>query len=218
MIEIIKISPDNIEISSKDIESYLCCYNADYCDYTTDEMISCCKKEFLECANFIACYEKVPVTIAGGIVDLGFKMFYSHSLAKNLSGCDYAYVLAATTGIEANRLIERNSAVNPLEGLVTDCVGSAAIETFCDKINLSLGDTEYLRPRFSPGYGDLMLDYQKDIIEFLQTKKNIGMGLTESLMMVPVKSVTAIIGIGKEKNKCTGPGCMICRNDNCPYR
>ena len=51
-----------------------------------------------------------------------------------------------------------------------------------------------------PGYGDLSLNYQKDIIEFLQAKKNIGVSLTESLMMVPVKSVTAIIGIGKEKN------------------
>ena len=218
MIEIIRNTSDDIELVSKDIEPYFCYYDTDYCNFITDEIISCCKKEFMECANFIACYEKVPVTIAGGIVDLGFKIFYSHSLAKNLSGCDYAYIMAATTGIESGRLLERNFTVNPLKGLVTDCIGSAAIEAFCDKINLSLGDTDYLRPRFSPGYGDLMLEYQKDIVEFLQTKKNIGMGLTESLMMVPVKSVTAIIGIGKEKNSCTGPGCMICKNDNCPYR
>ena len=97
-------------------------------------------------------------------------------------------------------------------------MGSAAIEAFCDKLNSSFENAEYLRPRFSPGYGDLPLECQRNIVEFLQTKKNIGMSLTDSLMMVPVKSVTAIIGIGKEKNKCTGPGCMICKKTDCPYR
>ncbi len=176
-----------------------------------------CKKEFLDCASFIACYAKVPVIISD-CVDLGFVKVKSASLKKNLAGCDEAYIMAATTGIEAHRLIERNQIISPLKGVVTDCVGSTAIEAFCDKINLSFDNHEYLRPRFSPGYGDLSLEYQRDIVEFLQTKKNIGMSLTESLMMVPVKSVTAIIGIGKEKNKCTGSGCMKCSNINCPYR
>ncbi len=217
MIKIIKSAPSEIKISSKEVAVYLGYYSVS-CDCTTDEMQCCCEKEFLECANFIACYEKVPVKIVDGIVDLGFKMFHSHSLAKNLSGCDYAYIMAATAGIEAHRLIERNSVISPLKGVMTDCIGSAAIEAFCDKINLSFENSDFLRPRFSPGYGDLALEYQKDIVEFLQTKKNIGMSLTESLMMVPVKSVTAIIGISNEKNKCTGPGCMLCSGNDCPYR
>ena len=218
MINIIKSPATEIKIDPKEVATYLGYYSPDCCNHTTEDMIQCCEKEFLGSAKFIACYEKVTVKINDGIVDLGFKTFHSHSLAKNLANCDYAYIMAATTGIDAQRLIERNSIIDPLKGLVTDCIGSAAIEAFCDKINLSLGNGEYLRPRFSPGYGDLMLDYQKDIIEFLQTNKSIGMSLTESLMMVPVKSVTAIIGIGKEKNKCTGPGCMICSGVNCPYR
>ena len=217
MINIIKSSPSEIKINRKEVATYLGYYSVE-CDCTINDMMQCCEKDFLNSAKFIACYEKVPVKIVDEIVDLGFKMFHSHSLAKNLAGCDYAYVLAATTGIEAHRLIERNSVIDPLKGAVTDCTGSAAIEAFCDKINLSLGDADFLRPRFSPGYGDLPLNYQKDIVEFLQTKKNIGVSLTESLMMVPVKSVTAIIGIGKEKNKCTGPGCMLCSGTNCPYR
>lgn len=217
MINIIKSPSSEIKISRKEVATYLGYYSVG-CDCTTEDMMQCCKKEFLGCANFIACYEKVPVKIVDGIVDLGFKTFNSHSLAENLAGCDYAYVMAATTGIEAQRLIERNSVIDPLKGLVTDCTGSAAIEAFCDKINFSFENPDFLRPRFSPGYGDLALEYQKDIIEYLETKKNIGMSLTESLMMVPVKSVTAIIGIGKEKNKCTGPGCMLCSGTNCPYR
>ncbi len=217
MINIIKSPSSEIEISRKEVATYLGYYSVD-CDCTTDNIMQCCENEFLGCANFIACYEKVPVKIADGIVDLGFKTFHSQSLAKNLAGCDYAYVMAATTGIEAQRLIDRNSITDPLKGLVTDCTGSAAIEAFCDKINLSFENPDFLRPRFSPGYGDLDLNYQKDITEFLQTKKNIGVGLTENFMMIPAKSVTAIIGIGNEKNKCTGPGCMLCNGANCPYR
>lgn len=217
MIQIKKCSSAEINIDPKEVAVYLGYYSSKT-DETTADLTCLCTDEFLKCANFIACFEKVPVTINNSTVDLGFMTVNSTSLAKNLDGCDYAYITAATTGVDAHRLIEKNSIISPLKGIVTDCIGSAAIESFCDKINLSLENPDFLRPRFSPGYGDLPLECQKDIIEFLQTKKNIGMSLTESLMMVPVKSVTAIIGIGKEKNKCTGPGCMICKNSSCPYR
>lgn len=217
MIQIKKCQSAEINIDQKEVAVYLGYYSAK-ADETTVALTCRCTDEFLSCANFCACYSKVPVKISGDEVDLEFMKTKSKSLAKNLDGCDYAYILAATTGIDAHRLIERNALLSPLKGIVTDCIGSAAIESFCDKINLSFENAEFLRPRFSPGYGDLPLECQKNIIEFLQTKKNIGMSLTENLMMVPVKSVTAVIGIGKEKNKCTGSGCMTCKNDNCPYR
>ena len=52
--------------------------------------------------------------------------------------------------------------------------------------------------RFSPGYGDFDLKYQKDILEYLDANKKIGISLTDSLMMIPTKSITAIIGIKRE--------------------
>lgn len=215
MINIIKSAAAEINIDPKEVAVYLGYYSAET-DENTNKLIAECTEEFLNVADFRACYTEVPVT--DGKIDLGFRKIGCNSLKKNLDGCDSAYIFAATTGIESHRLIERNGIISPLRGIVTDCVGSAAIEAFCDKINLSFEKCECLRPRFSPGYGDMPLECQKDIIEFLQTKKNIGMSLTESLMMIPVKSVTAIIGIGKENNKCTGPGCMICSGTNCPYR
>ena len=216
MIQIIKSAAAEINIDPKEVAVYLGYYSAKT-DKNTEKLISECTEEFLKAADFRACVAEIDIGSEGEI-DLGSKKIICNSLKKNLSGCDKAYILAATTGIESHRLIERNSIISPLKGIVTDCVGSAAIEAFCNKINLSFENCECLRPRFSPGYGDMSLEYQKDIIEFLQTNKNIGMSLTDSLMMVPVKSVTAIIGIGKEKNKCTGPGCMICSGTNCPYR
>lgn len=215
MISIIKSSPAEIDISPEEVAVYLGYYSV-RTDENTNRLIAECTEEFLKAADFRACYVNVPVI--DGEIDLGFKKIGCSSLKKNLDGCDSAYIFAATTGIESHRLIERNAVISPLKGIVADCVGSAAIEAFCDKINLSFGNCEFLRPRFSPGYGDMPLECQRDIVDFLETKKNIGMSLTESLMMIPVKSVTAIIGIGKEKNKCTGPGCMICSGINCPYR
>lgn len=216
MIKIIKSAAAEINIDPKEVAVYLGYYSAKT-DENTDKLIAECTAEFLKAADFRACFAEVEVS-ADGKIDLGFRKIGCSSLKKNLSGCEKAYIFAATTGIESHRLIERNSIISPLKGMVTDCVGSAAIEAFCDKINLSFENCDCLRPRFSPGYGDMPLECQRDVVEFLQTNKNIGMSLTESLMMVPVKSVTAIIGIGKEKNKCTGSGCMICSGINCPYR
>ncbi len=216
MIEIIKAAAAEITIDPNEVAVYLGYYSANGTDKKTiDESIS----EFRNKSDFRACCAKVPVKITEDFVDLGFMQIESKSLRKNLDGCDEAYILAATTGINSQRLIERNSVISPIKGIVTDCVGSAAIEAFCDKINLSLSDNpDFLRPRFSPGYGDLCIDCQRKIVDFLCANKNIGLTLTESLMMVPKKSVTAIIGIGKEKNKCKGSGCMTCKTEKCPYR
>ncbi len=216
MIEIIKSAAAEITIDPKEVAVYLGYYSANGIDKKTitDSIL-----EFMDNSDFRACLAKVPVKITENGVDLGFMQVESKSLQKNLDGCDEAYILAATTGISSQRLIERNSVVSPIKGIVTDCTGSAAIEAFCDKINLSLSDNpDFLRPRFSPGYGDLCIDCQRKIVDFLCANKNIGLSLTESLMMVPKKSVTAIIGIGKEKNKCKGNGCMTCKTENCPYR
>lgn len=215
MIEIIKSAAAEITIDPKEVAVYLGYYSANGID---DKTINDAITEFKTHSDFRACCVKVPVKIKENIIDLGFMQAESKSLRKNLEGCDEAYILAATTGINSQRLIEKNSVISPIKGIVTDCVGSAAIEAFCDKINLSFENSGFLRPRFSPGYGDLCIDCQRKIVDFLYANKNIGLSLTESLMMVPKKSVTAIIGIGKEKNKCRGNGCMTCKAEKCPYR
>lgn len=214
MTQTIKTTAAEISIDHKEVAVYLGYYSANNID---KKIIDECTEEFLNHAEFKACFSKIPVCI-GNEIDLGFMKVKSESLKKNLNGCSEIYVFAATTGFSAQRLIERNAVISPIKGIVTDCVGSAAIEAFCDKINLSFENTDFLRPRFSPGYGDLPIECQKDILNFLDAGKTIGLSLTDSLMMTPVKSVTAIIGIGNDKNKCKGPGCMVCSGTNCPYR
>ena len=88
--------------------------------------------------------------------------------------------------------------------LCLQAIGSERAEALCDAFcnDMASEYTKYgkvLRPRFSAGYGDLPLSLQRDITGVLQTPKNIGISLNESLLMSPSKSVTAIIGIKGEK-------------------
>ena len=97
-------------------------------------------------------------------------------------------------------------------------------EVWCDRINERIRleadrDGLYTRPRFSPGYGDLPLDLQKDISRILNMPKEIGVSLTQTLLMTPSKSVTALIGLSEKPGICRKRGCEDCEaSENCPYR
>ena len=52
-----------------------------------------------------------------------------------------------------------------------------------------------LAARFSPGYGDLPLEFQREIFRALDVPRRIGVSLGSSCLMSPSKSVTAIVGI-----------------------
>lgn len=217
MIELICANADEIEISQSAVEEYLGYFGAKITP-EIEPIIDECKKEFFKSVDYRACIAQVDCRQKDGKLCFDFMQSESKSLAGNLKNCETAFVFAATTGAAVQRLIAKNSLISPVKGMVTDSIGSAAIEAFCDYINRHIGDVDYLRPRFSPGYGDLSLECQQLILDRLEAKKHIGLALTESRMLTPVKSVTAIIGLSKEKNKCKNKkGCMICNRKNCPY-
>ncbi len=164
-----------------------------------DEIIALAKKGMEELKGKIkpaACYEKYPVLINGDEIDLGFIKLKSNALAKNLKNCREALIFAASIGIETDRLIGKYSLLSPSYANCLAAVGTAAIEKWCDEAVRYLEEKEgQLCPRFSPGYGDLSLDVQKDILKALDTERKIGVHLTDSALMLPTKSVSAIVGI-----------------------
>ena len=146
--------------------------------------------------NLKACYEKYPVSLNGDEVNLGFTTLNSLSLAKNLKNCREAMVFAATLGIDTDRILGKYSMISPSYANTLQAVGTVAIESFCDVLTGYFFQKEgKLCPRFSPGYGDLKLEIQKEILNELEARKNIGLHLTDSLIMIPSKSVSAIVGI-----------------------
>lgn len=68
----------------------------------------------------------------------------------------------------------------------------------------------FLTDRFSPGYGDLPLKHQPDVLRLLEAQKRLGINLTSSGLMIPRKSVTAIMGISRERQKKRFKGCEVC--------
>jgi len=152
------------------------------------------------------------VTIHAGSEDV---VLHSESLARNLSGCCGAILLAATIGPACDMLVRRAGVTSAVDASIYQAAGAAAIESFLDDMNDRYkADYEaqglFLRPRFSPGYGDLKLDHQRDWFRLLDITKQIGIELTDSLLMVPTKSVTAIIGIGINKGTQGCSGCAGC--------
>ncbi len=154
-----------------------------------------CLKKYCDAASYKAVFRQVTIAVEGTTVDFGFCKIENESLAKNLSGCSSAIVFAATAGAGVDRLIMRCSKLSPAEGMICDCIASSAIEVWCDEVNETAVNKNSSKPRFSPGYGGVSLEYQRDILTFLDAERKLGITLSDSLMMTPKKSVTAFIGI-----------------------
>lgn len=171
-------------------------YKSEYENEEIDGLYEECLKEYLSCVSFKACYRKSSLNFSDdGEIIFDFGSIKSHSLTKNLNGCRYAYIFAATSGVGVDRLLMKYKKTDPLKAMMLDCIASSGIECRCDEVNELIVKDKNSRPRYSPGYGDVGLTYQIVILSYLDAQRNLGITLTESLMMLPVKSVTAIIGI-----------------------
>ena len=96
-------------------------------------------------------------------------------------------------------------------------------EAWCEEVNdvIRMEAEEkglFTRPRFSPGYGDFPLEVQKDFERILEMPKSIGVSLSESLLMTPTKSITAVVGLSKYRTDCHTAGCEECNmHETCEY-
>ncbi len=178
-----------------------------------------------ECKNMLTyriCYAEFEISLLQNEVKFPFMKVLSDALSKNLSACKTAIVFAATVGIGIDRLITKYGKISPLKAVVFQAIGAERIESLCDVFNKDLADDFnrkqlFIRPRFSPGYGDFCLEKQADIFRALDCSKKIGVSLNESLLMSPSKSVTAIIGVSEKPLNCTHT-CSSCDKIDCDFR
>ena len=155
-----------------------------------------CLKEVYDKLSYKVCFCKFPIKIENGVLNLGFTTLTSKDLLKNLQGAQEIILFTATIGIGLDRLIQRYSAVSQVKAVVFQAIGAERIESLCNAFCEDLkGEYTKVAPRFSAGYGDFSLDYQADIFKVLNPKKHIGVTLLESKLMLPTKSVTALVGI-----------------------
>ncbi len=142
--------------------------------------------------TFKVCYKEFDVKYDKELLDLGFCKTESENLKKLLKNSEKCILFAATAGIGIDRAIKRYGISDSLKALVLQGIGTERIETLCDKFQSEFGNTT---PRFSPGYGDMPLEMQRDVFKALDCPRKIGLTLNDNLLMVPMKSVTAIFGL-----------------------
>ncbi len=143
-------------------------------------------------------------------------------IRRHLEGCEKSIILGATVSAEADKLIRQTSVTDMAAALAVDALCSAAIEQVCnsaeEEIFTALG-AAYRTWRFSPGYGDLPISHQKELLFALNAQRRIGLTVTDSFLLIPSKSVTAIIGICDSAPVQTSQGCKSCHmGDNCAFR
>ena len=141
-----------------------------------------------------------------------------------LAPCREAVLLAATLGAESERLLLRMQAKDAAQALVLDAVLSAAIEAVLDAREEALrGELavqgRYLTDRFSPGYGDMPLAQGAQILAVLDAQRRIGLMMTGNGLMVPRKSVTAVLGVSRTPVARRPAGCEGCgARETCALR
>lgn len=121
------------------------------------------------------------------------------SLAGHLRGCREACLMCGTIGTEFDTFMRKAAALSGADALIAQAIGTAAIERLMDRvedeIRKELRPGETLTSRYSPGYGDFPLAAQRTVIRLLDASRKAGISLTDTLLMVPSKSVSAIAGI-----------------------
>lgn len=186
------VSPSRLEIGLCDVFRYL---NVSSPDEELLKTAEECLAEALKIAQLKAVYVRSDVKVEGDKAIFDFMEMKSEKLCRFLEGCNGAYIFVATVGIKADMLVNRYMKTDMSRGVIFNAACVAVIEAFCDKLNGYLLGTGKSCRRFSPGYGDLKLEYQKELLSCLEADRRVGVTLTDGCLMIPTKSVSAIIGI-----------------------
>lgn len=209
-----------MEVDTREIYRYL---GASHSDGVLDSMVSRAQREMEAAAHPKHTSRLLPIEAGKDAVTCGGIRLESQALAQHLAGCQQAFLFACTLGPGVDRLIKRYSITEmPMVPVLQAC-SAAYIEAYADKAQLELeeytkGQGLYLRPRYSPGYGDFPLSYQTFLFSALDIPQKLGVALTENFLMVPCKSITAVIGLSPDPSLCHIHKCMTCSAENCPFR
>ena len=146
-------------------------------------------------------------------------VFHSKALAKYVGNAQELYLFGATLGSRVDVALRRMALTSVAEAGAGQAVAAALIETYCDdccaELQKQLPEGKRLKWRFSPGYGDWPLEEQKILFPVLDCAHTIGLTLTESCMMAPVKSVTAVMAVMDVSEAVTGNENKVSLQDTC---
>lgn len=170
----------------------------------SEEICKLCEVAYNELCKVITpkyIYKEYEFTrTTDGIIIDGVE-FKSTKLLNHLKDSTSIILFGATLGVGADTLVRKYSVTDTAMTSIAHCVGASMVENLCDiacdELKSTIkGDHKY---RFSPGYGDLDISTQADFFNLLPMTKQMGVSLSDSFLMTPTKTVTAFIGVTKER-------------------
>lgn len=143
-------------------------------------------------------------------------------ISRQLRGSERFIIFAATAGEEYETWMNRLKEEGDMVALyMADSLGSIIAERTADRMEMAL--EQKLQPerllhtnRFSPGYCGWHVSEQHRLFSLFPAPHPCGIQLTDSSLMLPIKSVSGIIGIGSKVKKLEY-SCGLCTLASC-YR
>lgn len=194
------------------------------CDETITAVMDRCEEKLLSAIKPRYLYKCFDIEDKPeGILVKNTSLFLTgNDIKRHLKGCTKAVLLCATLSGDVDRIIRVAELKDMLDALALDCLASTAVEQLCDKAEMRIKEDfpEYeMTWRYGIGYGDLNISFQREFLNVLNAPKLIGLNVTESFILTPRKSVTAIIGLSKDKIEPSKRGCAVCSlKGTCAYR
>ncbi|MBU3158485.1 methionine synthase [Clostridium frigoris] len=213
-----------MEIDKNEVLRYLG-YKNQKIDKSMTDLIDKCVQEIIDISKSSSVYEIFDIERKNDkLFLLGSTLVLKDKDIKDLLiSCDKCIVMAATLGAAVDSKLAYYSRFDITKGVIMDACASTAIENVCDELQdeimgNALKENLYITTRYSPGYGDFAIDNGAEILNVLDAYKKIGLSITENSIMLPRKSVTALIGLSKTKNVKKHSGCADCKNIGCEFR
>ena len=145
-------------------------------------------------------------------------------IAAHLEGCTHAVLLGATLGAPLDALLRQTEVLDMAGAVMLDAAANVLVEGEADRTEEELrqrlrASGRYLTGRFSPGYGNFPLTVQRELIRLLDGPGRIGLTVSQSFIMNPRKSITAVLGVAELPVTGKRAGCGTCHMRNkCIYR
>lgn len=194
-------------------------------DSATLKLADECEKMLLAemTPKFCWSYAEISECTSNSVKLSGYALsFTGNDISAHLEGCSGVILLAATLGNSVDTLLRKMQAQDMAKAVILDAMASAAIEQVCDEAEKEISEkleNKHFTWRFSPGYGDLPIEVQKDFLLALNAQKVIGLCASQSGMLTPTKSVTAVIGVHERSVPNKKHSCESCNmRDRCNYR
>ncbi len=136
------------------------------------------------------------------------------ALAKRvLENSERAALLVCTLGAPFDGMLRAWQYRDMARAVMLDAYGSACVEAAVDEVESEIASAQpgwYLTDRFSPGYGDVPLALQPSLLSATDAARRVGVSVTDSLLLTPMKSVTAVIGLSRVPQAAKVRGCAYC--------